>query len=1050
MNCRTLVPSAVVLICLSTSLYAGESRSPLAPGPADVAGEPNAADLVRDARASEEWLHRIDTLYLRTESTWRHPPESIAAYSAARKREDPNWEPDPQYNDHLWPSYEDRLEYAIDFESKRLRYVADTPRREYLLRVWDAGQCTQYVRRADGYEQYSLESTMDKFEWLLGGMSWPQTRLHVFWWDARDTERLRDYFGHEEDFRLAGQLDYRGVRCHVLERVLRTDPAWVYRWYVGASDHLLRGRREYREGQCRFEHWTLDYHEVAAGCRIPMTQGYSAMVYDPDKRVYRLGLCRDVKIVEARVNKKLSNELFHVEIVEGAPVFDTRSGELLVYDYVAIPRPLAGLSVPEMTSLGFDSAAQQTEGKGILLCFADLDQRPSRRCVTDLAAGYERLRSLGIVLSAVDVSGMDKESLTRWKQEQKIPFRIGKADGDLKAIRRTWGIRSLPWLILTDPDHVVIGEGFATSDLDARIGANREARDAAEGPKRTVVTVTDKEGNVLAGVRVTEVTTAGQYTTDTSGQFVCEASDQVRYFYAVDSQRRLAEGERLEPGCEQLSMRLAPARVVSGRVTDPNGRPVAGVQIAALPMTSSYVLTNGQGEFDVGWPAEWEPGSGLCLMARHVERNLAAIVDISRQAARVDIQLVPALSLSGTVAAADGTSISGATVSLVLRRWRWGCGTPVERAPVDAAGHFTIPTLPQLQEYELHARAPGYATEELRTGVISVVKDREDVGAIQLTRAGATAVSNEMGRLGVRIVDEDLRPVDVAAAQIWKKGEEGGAHAEDVLLISGSMPGLYEIDSLAVGKYHALSINAEGFAPFWLPDVEVQKEPPEIVVCKLSRGGTIEGLVTDEGGRPVMGLPVVINSILCRTDAVTDPNGRFFADHLPDTRYSVIVEPESESPYATTVLNGGASCNARDLRIVVKRKTEERAVTSLVGTSVWQLKGVSVPLEQSKCQGRAILLCLFDGGQRPSRNCVRQLGEKAEDLEARKVIVASIDVSKADSAGREGATLGNRIAAAAHAESLPWLILTDEEHVVRAEGFPLDELEKRIEQICGE
>ncbi|MGE5294550.1 MAG: hypothetical protein ACM3VT_06960, partial [Solirubrobacterales bacterium] len=306
----------ITLTCLS--ICAGSPGKSVEANPTNGGDEPNAADLVREVRASEDWLHRIDTLYLRTESTWRHPPESIAAYCAGRRREDPNWEPDPECNDRLWPSYEDKLEYAIDFKCKRLRYVADTPRREYLLRVWDANQLTQYVRRAvDGYEQYSLESTTDKFEWLFGGMGWPQARLHAFWWDARDTERLRDYFGYEEDFRLVGRLDYRGALCYVLERTLRTDPAWVYRWYVGADDHLLRGRREYRGGQCRFEHWTLDYREVAPGCPMPRTQGYSVTLYDPDKREYYVDLCRDVKIIETRIDESLLDELFRVEFVEG-------------------------------------------------------------------------------------------------------------------------------------------------------------------------------------------------------------------------------------------------------------------------------------------------------------------------------------------------------------------------------------------------------------------------------------------------------------------------------------------------------------------------------------------------------------------------------------------------------------------------------------------------------------------------------------------------------------------------------------------------------------
>jgi hypothetical protein len=700
-------------------------------------------------------------------------------------------------------------------------------------------------------------------------------------------------------------------------------------------------------------------------------------------------------------------------------------------------RSLVNTPLGDLKGFGID-LGDAAAGKRILLCLFDPDQRPPRYVLAQLAQRQDELKQKGLVLTAVSTSPAS--------QQQDLSLALGQVKGGFDQMKAPWGIRTLPWLILTDPNHLVIAEGLAISDLDARLGATN----AAEGSKKVVVVVVDKQGNALAGVPVTETETAKQYTTDPNGRFVCEPSGQMRYFYAVDGELRLAEVERLEPGRERLSMTLAPARVVSGRVTDPNGKPLAGVQIAALPMTSFYVLTNGEGKFDVGWLAEWEPGSGLCLMARHVERNLAAMVDISRQAARVDIQLAPALSLSGTVTAADEVPPSGATVSLVLRRWNWGCGTPVNRAPVHASGRFTISTLPQLQEYELHARAPGYVTEELRPGFISVAKDREEVGTITLTKTLAPATTDETGRLHIRIVDEDLRPVDVASAQIWKKTEEGSAHAEDVSLVSSRTPGLYETDLLAVGKYHALSINVEGFAPFRLPDVELRKESSEMILCKLSRGGTIEGLVTNEAGQPVMGLPIAINSILCRRDVVTDPNGRFFADHLPDTRYSVIVEPESESPYATTVLNGGTSCNARDLRIVVKRKTEVKATTSLVGTSIWQLGERVLPLERSKCQGKAILLCLFDGNQRPSRNYVRQLGEKTEEFETRGVIVASVDVSKTDAAGRGSRTDEGGIAAVVHAESLPWLILADKNHVVRAEGFSLDELEERINKVCGE
>jgi protocatechuate 3,4-dioxygenase beta subunit len=700
---------------------------------------------------------------------------------------------------------------------------------------------------------------------------------------------------------------------------------------------------------------------------------------------------------------------------------------------------------------------EEIAGKRILLCFFDANQRPSRHCITRIARQQEQLKEKGLVVVAISTSSLLSSAVKKWLNEQDIWFTVGEISGDIEQTKTLYGIRALPWLILADRNHVVTAEGFAVSELDAKIGDTRSPADAAEDPDKAIITVMDKQGNPLADVHVTETETQEQFTTDVRGQFICKLSDQMRFFCAVDKHHALALIGRLGPGQRQLNMELLPARVVSGQVADPNGKPLAGVQIAPLPMSSFYTLTNEEGQFDIGWLPDWEPRGGLCLLARHVERNLAVLVDISRQAIRVDIQLAPALALSGTVTATEGTPLSGATVSLVLRKWNWGCGTPVKRAVTDGRGRFTLPALPQLQEYELHVRAVGYVTEELTTGVINVVKDREQIGPIVLSKRSPPA-GDEMGRLRVRVVDENFRPVDVTSAQIWKKQADGGTRAESVLLVSTGTPGLYEIDQIPVGKYPALSIHEEGFAPFRLSDVQVCKEPPEVLTCKLSRGGTIEGVVTDDAGKPLAGLPVVINSILFRRDVTTDSNGYFIAEHLPDTHYSVIVEPESESPYETTVLRGGTSCGAKDLRIVVRQKREVKAPTSLVGTSIWQWSQLSLPLERSKVAGKAILLCLFDMSQRPSRNCLQQLGAKAKELEERGVIVATAHVSTTDQGkvdewteesgivfpiGLVQHTEGSTVATS-HVQSLPWLILTDRHHVVRAEGFPLDELDTKL------
>ncbi len=296
--------------------------------------------------------------------------------------------------------------------------------------------------------------------------------------------------------------------------------------------------------------------------------------------------------------------------------------------------------------------------------------------------------------------------------------------------------------------------------------------------------------------------------------------------------------------------------------------------------------------------------------------------------------------------------------------------------------------------------------------------------------------------------------------QLWTQQEGGGATASSLLLLSTPEPGLYEVDQIPVGSYHRLSIYAENLAPLSLADVEVRKGRPEVIECLLSRGGTIQGVVIDEKGKPIMGLPVVVNSILCRRDVKTDPNGHFIASHLPDTRYSVSVEPDSESPYATTVLTGGASCDAEGLRIVVKQKTEVKAPAFGVGASIWQLGRASLPLEQSQCEGKAILLCLFDRNQRPSRNCLRQLVAQAKDLDGEGVVVAAVQATSMDRGELDRWAKENDVTVplgvlqssqngeqAVALDSLPWLILTDRMHIIRAEGFGIDELATRVKEI---
>jgi len=50
-----------------------------------------------------------------------------------------------------------------------------------------------------------------------------------------------------------------------------------------------------------------------------------------------------------------------------------------------------------------------------------------------------------------------------------VPFSMGIVQGDAEKARFAWGVKSLPWLILTDKSHVVSAEGFAVSELQQQI-----------------------------------------------------------------------------------------------------------------------------------------------------------------------------------------------------------------------------------------------------------------------------------------------------------------------------------------------------------------------------------------------------------------------------------------------------------------------------------------------------------------------------------------------------------------------------------------------------
>jgi protocatechuate 3,4-dioxygenase beta subunit len=132
---------------------------------------------------------------------------------------------------------------------------------------------------------------------------------------------------------------------------------------------------------------------------------------------------------------------------------------------------LVGKALPDLKDLQLGAAAEELNGKRLVLCFFDMNQRPSRNAVIQLAKQSETLKARGIMSVAVAAQGQkaDDPAFKEWTRQNAVGLVVGVAADEGNKLRSAWGVRSLPWLILTDAQHVVRAEGFGVDELDSRI-----------------------------------------------------------------------------------------------------------------------------------------------------------------------------------------------------------------------------------------------------------------------------------------------------------------------------------------------------------------------------------------------------------------------------------------------------------------------------------------------------------------------------------------------------------------------------------------------------
>ncbi|MBN2591286.1 MAG: redoxin domain-containing protein [Sedimentisphaerales bacterium] len=139
---------------------------------------------------------------------------------------------------------------------------------------------------------------------------------------------------------------------------------------------------------------------------------------------------------------------------------------------VKIKKPgylLPGEPLPNFDGINIDPARTSIQDKSLLVCFFDMEQRPSRNCILELSQKAQELKSKDIEIIAVQASKIEQEYLDNWAKENNMDFPIGIIKENQEQTLFNWDVKALPWLILTDKEHIVQTEGFSINELDNKI-----------------------------------------------------------------------------------------------------------------------------------------------------------------------------------------------------------------------------------------------------------------------------------------------------------------------------------------------------------------------------------------------------------------------------------------------------------------------------------------------------------------------------------------------------------------------------------------------------
>ncbi|MBP7051692.1 MAG: carboxypeptidase regulatory-like domain-containing protein [Phycisphaerae bacterium] len=150
--------------------------------------------------------------------------------------------------------------------------------------------------------------------------------------------------------------------------------------------------------------------------------------------------------------------------------------KIILGQTLTFARSQVGTRPAAWDNLRLGDLASQLEGKAVLLCFVDIEQRPCRHVLTQINRQNELLAKGNVVVVGVQVGSALTTQLQEWADAQIKGIHLLTPTGSEDEVQQAWGIQSLPWLVLLDSSRIVQGEGFAPAEIPAKLSTMPQIR----------------------------------------------------------------------------------------------------------------------------------------------------------------------------------------------------------------------------------------------------------------------------------------------------------------------------------------------------------------------------------------------------------------------------------------------------------------------------------------------------------------------------------------------------------------------------------------------